>query len=177
MIHGSDSFREIQRFPLRRTAAVLAVVPSIMSVLLIWQVVLRHPWGKHPMSNASIAVWTMFLWIVYVRLMTFRLVTRVRDQELIIAMRGFWKRRRILAGEISFAEIVVCDPVRDYGGYGFRSNGSENGYLATSHRGVRLHLSDGSTIVVSSQRPTELVGALQSAINREASGTTRPAQQ
>ena len=49
--------------------------------LLIWQVILGHPWGKQPMSNANVIGWTMFLWLIYFRLITVRLVTEVRDRE------------------------------------------------------------------------------------------------
>src|ERR1700733_13633082 len=82
---SSDSrpvFREVQRFPLRRIAVALASPPCFMLGLLIWQVVLGHPWGKHPMSNGDVIGWTVFLCLVYLRLITVRLSTQVRGREL-----------------------------------------------------------------------------------------------
>ena len=49
--------------------------------LLIWQVILGHPWGEHPMSNANVIGWTVFLWLIYFRLITVRLVTEVRKGD------------------------------------------------------------------------------------------------
>jgi hypothetical protein len=79
MSDSRQSFYEVQRFPLRRVAVALAIPPCGMVALLIWQVVLGHPWGKQPMSNANIIGWTAFLWLIYLRLITVRLVTQVRD--------------------------------------------------------------------------------------------------
>jgi hypothetical protein len=28
--------------------------------LLIWHVMLGHPWGKHPMSNGNLIFWSIF---------------------------------------------------------------------------------------------------------------------
>jgi hypothetical protein len=130
--------------------------------LLIWQVVLGHPWGQHPMSNGNVIGWTIFLWLVYLRLITVRLVTEVRDQTLVIAMRGLWRSRRIPLADIQSAETVTFDPERDYGGYGMRSNRQERAYIANGNRGVRLKLAKGSTLVLGSERPEELAGVLRS---------------
>jgi len=132
-----------------------------MLALFIWQVILGHRWGKHPMSNASVIGWTIFLWIVYLRLMTVRLVTDIRAGELIVAMRGLWRARRISLSEIRSAEITSFDPERDYGGYGIRLNRRETAYLAAGNQGVRLTLSSGKRIVVGSQRAEELAAALR----------------
>ena len=154
------AFHEEQRFPLRRTAVLLAIPPCAMMGMLVWQVVLGHPWGQHPMSNASVIGWTVFLWVVYLRLITVRLVTEIRNGELVIAMRGLWRARRIALSDISGVETVSYRPERDFGGYGIRSNRDGKAYIASGNRGVRVHLSDGSTLVVGSHRPDELEAAL-----------------
>jgi hypothetical protein len=154
-------FYEKQGFPLRRIGLVLATPPCVALGLLIWQVVLRHPGGKQTMSNASIIGWTVFLWILYFRLITVRLVTEVRDAALIVALRGFWRERRIPLSDIRSAEIITYDPERDYGGYGIRTGRFGKAYIAGGQRGVRLKLSDGATIAVGSQRPEDLAGILQ----------------
>jgi len=92
-------FYEVQRFPQRRAAVALAIPPCGMLGLLVWQVLLGHSWGKQPLSNANIIGWTVFLWIIYFRLITVRLVTEVRDTELIVTLRGFWHARQILLSD------------------------------------------------------------------------------
>jgi hypothetical protein len=165
-------FHEVQRLPLRRAAIVVAIPPIGMLVLLIWQVVLGHPWGRRPMSNASVIGWTIFLWVVYLRLMTVRLVTDLRERKLIVAMRGLWRARRISLSEIASVEVASFDPEREYGGYGIRSNRQETAYLAAGNRGVRVTLSKGTRIVVGSQRAEELADVLHRAV-AEASAASR----
>jgi hypothetical protein len=133
-----------------------------MLVLLIWQVVLGHRWGKEPMSNADVIGWTVFLWLIYLRLITVRLVTEVRPGELVIALRGLWRTRRVALDRIQSVETITFDALREYGGYGIRSTRSGKAYVAGGSRGVRVTLEGGEKLVVGSERPDELAAALRS---------------
>jgi hypothetical protein len=164
-------FREVQRFPLRRVALALASPPCFMLGLLIWQVILGHTWGKHPMSNADVIGWTVFLWLIYLRLITVRLVTQVRRGELVIAMRGLWRLRRVPLDRIQSIETITHDIARDYGGYGIRSTREGKAYVAGGGRGVRVTLDKGEKLVVGSERPDELAAALS---GRAAPPRSRP---
>ncbi len=162
MPHNSGRrFYEKQRFPLRRIAIALLVPPCIMLSLLVSQVMLGHPWGAKPLPNSHVVGWTLFLWAVYFRLITVRLVTEVRDQKLIVALRGLFRTRRISLADIQSAETVTFDPDRDYGGFGIRSNREGKAYIASGHQGVRLKLANGATVVVGSERSKELAGILR----------------
>jgi hypothetical protein len=154
-------FREVQRFPLRRIAVALASPPCFMLGLLIWQVVLGHSWGKHPMSNGDVIGWTVFLWLIYLRLITVRLVTEVRQGLLMIRLRGLWRMRRVALDSIRSVETIKHDVTRDYGGYGFRSTRDGKAYIAGGSQGVRLTLADGEKLVLGSERPDELAAALR----------------
>jgi hypothetical protein len=156
-------FREVQRFSVRRIAVALASPPLFMLGLLIWQVVLGHTWGKHPMSNGDVIGWTVFLCVIYLRLITVRLVTEVRQRELTIALRGLWRLHRIPLDRIRAAEAITHDVGRDYGGYGIRSNREGKAYIAGSGGGVRVTLADGEKLVLGSMRPGELAAALRAA--------------
>lgn len=146
---------------MRRIAVALASPPCFMLGLLIWQVLLGHPWGKHSMSNGDVIGWTVFLWLIYFRLITVRLVTEVRQGELIIAMRGLWRLRRVPLDRIESVETITHDIARDYGGYGFRSIRGGKAYVANGGRGVRVTLTGGEKLMVGSQRPDELAQMLR----------------
>lgn len=139
---------------------MLAIPPLGMLLLLIWQVVLGHPWGKQPMSNGSIEFWTVFLWLFYIRLLTIRLVTQVADGELIVRMKGLWRKRRIPIAKIRSIELITFDPFRDYGGFGIRSTRAGKAYIAQGNQGVRITLDDGRVVVVGSQKSAELKAAI-----------------
>lgn len=153
-------FREVQRFPLRRIALALASPPCFLLGLLIWQVILGHTWGKHPMSNGDVIGWTVFLWLVYFRLITVRLVTEVRKGALIVRLGGLWRLRRVALDGIKKVETITHDVARDYGGYGIRSTREGKAYVAGGGRGVRVTLSAGEKLVIGSERPDELAAAL-----------------
>jgi hypothetical protein len=153
-------FHEEQPLSQTRTRIMTAIPPLGMLLLLIWQVVLGHPWGKNPMSNGALIGWTIFLWLIYLRLMTIKLVTDVRPGELIVAMRGFWRARKIPLDTIKSVTQVTFDPLADFGGYGIRSTSQGKAYIAAGHEGARLELKDGSVVVIGSQKPRDLVRLL-----------------
>jgi len=154
-------FVESQRFRVTRQRILLAIPPFFLLLLVVWQVILGHPIGKQPMSNASIIGWTIFLWLVYFRLITVRLVTRVGPSEITVAMRGFWRERRIPLAEITSVETVTFDPVRDWGGYGMRTTSRGSAYIACGGRGVEIKLAKGGVAVIGSERADELAAAIR----------------
>jgi hypothetical protein len=154
-------FQEVQYLPQRRAAVMLALPPCGMTALLVWHVALGHPWGKQQLSDASVIGWTIVLWLIYARLLTVRLVTEIRDGEMLFALRGFWRARRIPISTITSVDVVHFDPVRDYGGYGIRVTKKGKAYIAGGEEGIRLMLKDGSEVVVGSRRAEELAAALR----------------
>src|SRR5215469_3246289 len=158
---STESFHEVQRLPLRRTTIALAVPPSAMVLVLVWQVLLGHTWGKYSVSNANIVFWTAFLWIVYFRLMTVRLVTDVQNRELIVSLRGMWRKRHLAVSEIANVEVITFDAERNYGRYGIRPIRGGTAYLAAGNQGIRVRLKNESIVVISSQRPERLADVLR----------------
>jgi hypothetical protein len=136
-----------------------------MLLLLVWQVLLGHPWGKAPMSNGNVIGWTIFLWLIYLRLITVRLVTEVRGEELTVGMRGLWRSQRVPLSGIQAVETLDYDPVRDFGSYGVRTTRAGTAYLAGAAGGVRIKLAGGKKLVVGSRRPDELAAALRASKN------------
>jgi hypothetical protein len=155
------SFFENQKFPLRRVAVALLVPPSILTLLLLWQVVLGRQWKGQSLSNGDVIFWSIFLWLIYLRLITVRLITKVSGEKLEVKLRGLWRRRRIPLADIRSAEPITFHPVRDFGGYGIRNIPGGKAWLADSTSGISLKLADGKTIVIGTHRPAELAAALR----------------
>ena len=74
-------------------------------------------------------------------------------------------RRSIAIGSIARVEVVQYRPIVDYGGWGIR-HGKDNERVlnARGNRGVRLHMVDGSKILIGSQRPEELALAVEGSL-------------
>lgn len=74
-------------------------------------------------------------------------------------------RRAIPIGSVARVEVVEYRPIADCGGWGVRQGRDhERVYNARGNRGVRLHLVDGSRILIGSQRPEELALAVEGAL-------------
>jgi hypothetical protein len=72
-------------------------------------------------------------------------------------------RRSIPVVSIKQVEIVRYNALRDHGFWGVRTTkDGERVYTASGDRAVRLHLADGTRVLIGSQRPEELASVLES---------------
>ena len=79
-------------------------------------------------------------------------------------------RRGIPLEVIARVEVVTYRPFRDHWFWGVRTTrDGERVMTARGSRGVRLHLSDGSRVLIGSQRPEELAESLNLAMRLFAS--------
>lgn len=152
-------YYEQQNFRPLRMRLLTAVLPALMLLLTILQVGLGWHWGKQ--SNGSLIGWTIFLWLVYWRLMAVKLVTEVRPGELRVAMRGLWGSRKIPLSEIASANVVRFDAVRDWGGYGVRVTRRGRAYIAGGTEGVEVRTKGGAMVLIGSGRAAELARVIQ----------------
>jgi hypothetical protein len=92
-------------------------------------------------------------------LLTLRLTTTVTPDALSVKY-GFLYKTRVPLSEIALAEAIEYAPVREYGGWGIRGSRRRRALNARGNQGVLLTRSDGTTLLVGSQRPRELLEAL-----------------
>ena len=92
-------------------------------------------------------------------LLTLRLTTSVTNDTLSVRY-GFLYKTRIPLSDIALAEAVEYAPVRDYGGWGIRGTRRRRALNARGTQGVLVTRNDGTTLLVGSQRPRELLEAL-----------------
>jgi hypothetical protein len=73
--------------------------------------------------------------------------------------------RGVSIGTIRSIEVVTYRPIADYGFWGIRAGrDGEKAFIARGNRGVRLELTDGSKLLIGSQRPDELASVLDRAL-------------
>ncbi len=74
-------------------------------------------------------------------------------------------RRFVAIGLVQKIEVVSYHPLLDYGGWGIRAGRDGERVLnARGNRGVRLDLSDGTRLLIGSQRPEALAIAIERAL-------------
>ena len=70
-------------------------------------------------------------------------------------------RRYVPIETVRSVEVVTYRPIADYGFWGIRSGrDGERALIARGNRGVRLELTDGSKLLIGSQKPELLAAAL-----------------
>lgn len=92
-------------------------------------------------------------------LLTLRLTTSVTNDALSVRY-GFLYKTRVPLSDIALAEAVQYAPVRDYGGWGIRGTRRRRALNARGTQGVLVTRNDGTTLLVGSQKPRELLEAL-----------------
>jgi hypothetical protein len=114
-------------------------------------------------ETQSFAPWTIALLLAVIvligALLSVRLTTTVTSDALSVKY-GFLYKTRVPLTQIALAEAVEYAPVREYGGWGIRGTGRRRALNARGNQGVLLTRSDGTTLLVGSQRPRQLLEAL-----------------
>ncbi|MBS3975551.1 MAG: hypothetical protein KGZ75_02275 [Syntrophomonadaceae bacterium] len=161
-------FREVQRF--RQPLIWLLIVPII---LLQWwgafqQLILKKPFGTNPAPDAMLLIfWLLFGIGLPILFLALRLETEVRRD-------GFYFRfyplhisyRKLAFKELQSYQAVKYSPLRDYLGWGIRYGPKGKAYNVSGNKGLRVKLQNGKEVLFGSQKPDELVMAIEAARER-----------
>lgn len=161
----SAIYREEQRFGWW-TYAVAALILGLCWYLFIDRGPAGGPAvGRRVQDLSGVAAAGMGLPILLV-VGVLRMTTLVTPTEVRVWFGWIPAYRRILPiGTVARVEVVQYRPIADYGGWGIRHGPDGERVLnARGNRGVRLHLVDGSRLLIGSQRPEELALAVEGAL-------------
>ncbi len=164
-------FREVQKFRQPWLWAILLAPLCVVGWGAYQQLVLHRPWGDKPMPDNGLVMLCAALALFLLWFYSVRLVTEVRDTELILHFVLLWRKKIISLGEIRSVEAVQYRPIRDYGGWGVRRSLAGWAYNVSGNRGVQLKFWTGPEILIGSQRPEELAAILEE--RRKAAGAPR----
>ena len=130
--------------------------------IFIQQIVRGRPVGDDPLPDwgavlvaalLGIALPAFFLW--------FRMETMVYPDRVEIRMTPI-SHRIFRPSEIAGASARTYRPLREFGGWGIRGWGANRAYNVSGDEGVQLVLTNGSRILIGTQRPQELEAAIDS---------------
>lgn len=155
-------YGEVQRF---RQPLLWALVLGIAGVSIwsfVQQIILDQPFGTNPAPDwAVVLIAVVFGLGLPAFFYSLRLITEVKPDGIYVRFVPFHlSPHRIAAADIVGYEAVTYSPLRDYGGWGIRFGRRGKAYNVSGDRGVSLKLSNGSELLVGSQRPEEMVQAI-----------------
>lgn len=170
--YGDPLFREIQYF--RQAWIWLLLVACGLLCGVFWYY--SHPghsaggglrfadspesaWALSLGLGIQTIVWGLVMLVMYKT----NLNTEVRSDGLYIRFFPFhWSFRRVDEGAESY-EVQTYRPIMDYGGWGLRWGPKGRAYNVSGNRGVLIRFKTKKrTLMIGSQRPEELLGAIQS---------------
>jgi hypothetical protein len=169
-------FREVQRFHQLWIWIVVVFIMGLSWFSFIQQIVSKIPFGSRPAPDlVVIAMWILFGWAFPVLLFTAGLITEVRGDGIYIRFIPFHRKFRTMPFEaIQTCEARTYRPLKEYGGWGIRYGAEGKAYNVSGNRGVQLFLLSGRKIMLGSQKPEELVLAIEKA--KESVHESRKAQ-
>jgi hypothetical protein len=106
-------------------------------------------------------VWGIVLVVraILAGVLTMRLSTTVTKEDVRVRY-GLLYSLRVPVSDIARAEALLYRPIRDYGGWGLRGSRKHRALNARGDRGVLITRRDGSTVMIGSQKPRQLLDAL-----------------
>jgi len=161
-------FREEQYFDWR-VYALIATLEVLAGLGLIWltrrwdfvAALLAHKWSIEFSLGAALGLALPLVLAVCMLQMT----TEATPTEVRVWFGWVPIYRRVVSiGDIRRYHVVQYRPIADYGGWGIRAGRDGERVLnARGNRGVRLELSDGTRLLIGSQRPEELAETIERA--------------
>jgi hypothetical protein len=150
-------FREEQYFDWR-VYSVIALMEAFTGVGLAR----GHSWSGEFVLGLVIGLVLLMLLIIFLLYMT----TEVTPTDVRVWFGWVPTYRRLVPiGTVCRIEVVTYRPIVDFGFWGICSGrDGERALIARGNRGVRLELTDGTKLLIGSQRPEALARALEQAL-------------
>jgi hypothetical protein len=150
-------FREEQYFDWWVYAAI-----ALVAVLTGLGVVRGRFWSPEFALGLVIGLALLMMVVVFVLHMT----TEVTPTGVRVWFGWAPTYRRIVSiGTVRSIEVVTYRPIADYGFWGIRSGrDGDRALIARGNRGVRLELTDGTRLLIGSQRSEALARAIEDAV-------------
>jgi len=150
----------------------LVILPTLLVGLapfawgLYSQFVLGEPWGSRPMSDTALLITSAIAAVFFLAIGAFGwtcgLRTRVLKDGLYVQFFPIhFSPKRIPLENVVKMEVRTYRPLREYGGWGIRWVLQGKAYNMSGNRGVRLDYADGKHVLIGSQRPEELLAAIE----------------
>ena len=158
-------FREVQTFSLslRYLLVVLMAISIIILGVALWETITK-PQTPDIFVSVLLSIVAIAVPIaVTILFFVLRLETEVRSDGLYVRFYPLHIRhKKFTAQDLTEHYCRTYKPIREYGGWGIRCNftGKGKAYNVSGNKGVQLVLSNGKKLLIGSQKPDELVTAM-----------------
>ena len=156
-------YREVQRFRQIWLWLVVLSVTGLMWYAFTAQIIFKRSFGTNPMPDLLLVVfWLIFGIGLPWAICSCKLITEVRVDGLYLQFFPFHLSfRKSPVDSLKRYQVRTYRPLPEYGGWGIRYGPKGKAYNVSGNRGVQLEFADGKKLLIGSQRPDELLDAIQ----------------
>jgi len=105
-------------------------------------------------------------------ILSVRLQVEIKDQTIYYRLTPFqvnW--RKIRKHEIDHYEVIKYNPIKDYGGWGYRINfNREKALNIRGNRGLKIKYSNGKSLLLGTQQPEKMAATMQEMMDKKEDG-------
>ena len=161
MESGGVLFAETQQWRFRWHYFLLLIL--IPAGFLAWRVAAGEPLDRSMIVDTAIITLGCLAFAV-LAIPQVLFLTKVQMRTTVdrsgVSLTMITGPRWIPLGHVRSAHVTRYRPIRDWGGWGTRHGRLGQAFTSYGNQGVFLELSDGSRVLVGSQRPADLLSAL-----------------
>jgi hypothetical protein len=163
---GNTIFHEVQPLRMWWVWLILFFPIALAWWIFIVQIVFGTPVGNNPApDDVTLIIWILVGMGLPLFAYSAKLITDVRTDEIYLNYFPLHSRTVALSDIVSY-EIRLYRPLVEFGGWGIRFGSQrKRAYTMSSNRGVELQLTDGTRLLIGSQRPEELASAIDVAMD------------
>ncbi len=151
-----NTFKEVQRFDQwwLRLLLVIILAIALSPLVLEWDNLELTRFEIASVILSILVILALFLGFWYV----FKLETSIDERGITYRFIPFHIKSRFRSwGEIKSATVRKYNPIREYGGWGYRISFTKRKALTTKGKiGIQLYFKDGNELLLGTQHPEKI---------------------
>jgi len=151
-------FKETQRFK-QKWIIILISIPLLITLWgIIQQVILGEPFGNNPAPDWVLLLSLFVPLLIIAFIFGLTLHTRIDRNGIYYRFAPVHRHERwIKWSEVKDAYVRKYQPIKEYGGWGFRRGRSGKALNTSGNMGLQIKFKDGKRLLLGTQKPEEIV--------------------
>ena len=159
-------FSEVQNQTMKWIWFLLIIIALVLIIGAVQQLIFNKPFGTHPAPDWAFIPLFAVIGFFLVMLGTSRLRTEITQDHIAYSFSPFLNKARVIQWEeVDKCYVRIYSPMKEYGGWGWRTAFTRDGGKAFNVKGnigIQLELKDGKNILIGTQKGKEAEEVLKS---------------
>lgn len=128
------------------------------------QLVLGQTWGKTPLSDIGLILITLVVVVISMAIFwmfySLELIIEIKEKTIHYEFRPFFRTKSIHFSELLDWKVEPINPIRQFGGYGWRITAKYKAYIVSGKNALFLEMKEGRRLVLDTKNPIALTAAI-----------------